>query len=104
MSDAKKLLILQLLEPSVFLTHNLLMNRDKEWWVHPINVKRETCGEFHLLFPDLKQDEQRFQSYFRMLPQTFYAILDLITVDLQKQETNYRKPVSPEERLALTLR
>ena len=80
------------------------MENNREWWIHPINVKRERCGEFHLLFNDLKEDEERFRSYFRMMPQTFYTILDLITEDLQKQETNYRKPVSPEERLALTLR
>ena len=68
-----------------------------------INVKRERRREFHRLFNDLKEDEQRFKSHFRMMPQTFYTILDLITEDLQKQQTNYQKPVSPEERLALTL-
>jgi len=33
-------------------------------WVHAINKKRETLGEFHRLVLELKQDPKRFHMYF----------------------------------------
>ncbi|CAH2010344.1 unnamed protein product [Acanthoscelides obtectus] len=47
---------------------------------------------------------ERFQSFYQMSSQCFYKILALVRVDLKKKSTNWREPVSPEERLLITLR
>lgn len=71
-------------------------------WIHDINLKRETYGEFYHLFPDLVADDVKFFKYFRMSLIKFNEIVQLL--NLQKQVTNYRKPIPPEERLAVTLK
>ena len=35
---------------------------------------------------------------------TFYIILEIIGPHLEKKVTNFKKPISPEERLVITLR
>jgi len=54
-------------------------------------------------FPPLLEQPRRFYDYFRMLPETFWYIMNDIRDDIQKQ-SNFRKCISPEERLAVTLR
>ena len=78
-----------------------MLGSKRKYPVHPINAKREEFGKYHLLQNELKDDAERFRSYFRMYPQTFSTILNLVRNDLQKE---HGKPISPEERLTLTLR
>ncbi|CAH2006973.1 unnamed protein product [Acanthoscelides obtectus] len=54
--------------------------------------------------PQLRLDEQRFYVYFRMTPGCFDEILNLVKDEIRKSDTNYREAISPEERLAITLR
>jgi len=73
-------------------------------WVHEINKHRETEGEFHTLFNKLQKHPDKFFEYCRMDENTFNLILDAIRERIQKLDTNFRKPISPEERLFLTIR
>ena len=73
-------------------------------WVRPVLACREQEGEFQSLIPDLRRDPEGHLRYFRMSSDCFDHILDLIKQDIQKQDTNMRRPISPEERLAVTLR
>ncbi|GFN91125.1 hypothetical protein PoB_001763100 [Plakobranchus ocellatus] len=57
---------MDLLETSPLSKQSLVLNGEKEYWVYPINAKRGAFGEFHHLILDLKEDESRFKSYFRM--------------------------------------
>lgn len=50
--------------------------KHKNTWVHKINVKRKTFGEFPHLFPDLLRDREKFIKYFRMSQEKFYKILE----------------------------
>lgn len=54
--------------------------------------------------PDLLKDEKRFYMYFRMTIKSFEEILNLIRDDITKQFTNWRRPIPPEERFAITIR
>lgn len=54
------------------------------------------------MFYDL-QDEY-FKNYFRVDRKQFEELLSLINEDITKQDTNFRKAVSPREKLAITLR
>ena len=76
--------------------------RRPRFWVHNINLKRQACGEFHHLFPDLLADEEKFFKYFRLSAGKFYELVQILP--LQKQDTNCRRAISPEERLAVTLK
>ena len=98
MSLVNKLYLLE----NTALKLNLLSNR--EIWVHPINLEREQYGEYHHLMPQLRRDPERFQKYFRMSPGTFDYVVQQVSPGIMKTTTNYRKPISPEERLAVTLR
>ena len=46
--------------------------------MHDINKKRKEEGEFHNLYPELRKDENRFYTYFRMNFESFDEILNLI--------------------------
>ena len=66
--------------------------------------KRLKLGEFHRLVQELRNDPRRFHVYFRMTKEEFDYVHDLIKKDIQKQSTQFRKPISIEERLAVCLR
>ena len=72
--------------------------------VHPINRAREVLGEYHHLFHQLKGDPHKFFQYMRMQKSTFDIILETIAPYLERQTTNFKKPISAEERLVITLR
>ncbi|KAF0744067.1 zinc finger MYM-type protein 1-like, partial [Aphis craccivora] len=69
---------------------------------HSASDDREKYGEFHTLFHQLLEQEEDFFSYMRMTKSTFYYILENIREKIQKQ-SNFRRCISPEERLMVTL-
>jgi hypothetical protein len=73
-------------------------------WVHPINIKGPEFGIFSHLYPDLLEDEEKFHGFFRINIEQFYRLSQLVAEDIRKQNTNYRRAISPEERLAICLR
>lgn len=73
-------------------------------WVHRINQDHRVYGEFHHLMPQLTEDKQRFQMYFRMNKKEFYSLLKKIGFNLEKRLTQLKESILPEERLALCLR
>ena len=79
-------------------------NKRERKWVHELNMKRREFGEFHHLMKQLRQDEMKFEEYFRMSSNQFEQLLSLIKDDIEKKEVNYRESISTEERLALCLR
>lgn len=72
-------------------------------WVHEINEKREDLGEFRLV-PELREDPKRFQMYFRMGLEEFDYLHQLIESDIKQKNTQFRRAVSTEQRLAVCLR
>lgn len=78
--------------------------RKREYWVHNIFRARLEEGEFHTLFKRLQDDERKFCQYYRMTPQKFNHLLDLLQAPLGKLDTKFRKSVSPCERLTVFLR
>uniref|UniRef100_A0A674BYN6 DDE Tnp4 domain-containing protein n=1 Tax=Salmo trutta TaxID=8032 RepID=A0A674BYN6_SALTR len=64
----------------------------RRWWlwVHPIK--------------ELLLDPARHHRYFRMSAEQIETLLSFVGPDLTKQTTNYRTPIEPKQRLAVTLR
>ncbi|KAL5246426.1 hypothetical protein ACI65C_013834 [Semiaphis heraclei] len=78
--------------------------KKKRIWVHEINKKRENYGEYHRLCRELESHEDRFYLYFRMSQDSFEELYQLILPRIEKITTNWRKPISARERLAICLR
>nr|XP_047141117.1 uncharacterized protein LOC124816125 [Hydra vulgaris] len=79
--------------------------KEKRFWVRKIYTERLQKGEFHLLVQDLRlHDQEYFFKYFRMSPTTYEELLSFVAPIIVKQRTTMRDPMSPSERLAVTLR
>ena len=98
MCDESLLLLLD----SSWLSRQRTRKRKRDW-VNDILCKRGRYGEFHHLYKDLHENETKHFAYFRMKRETFCYILAKVEDRLQKF-SNFRETISPEERLALTLR
>jgi len=91
------------------LTENNRKNRKikkvkRKVWVHAIYKDREVLGEFHHLYFQLREFPIKFYEYSRMQIETFDYILSGVQEKIQKLDTNFRKPISPTERLFVTIR
>jgi hypothetical protein len=80
------------------------VRRKRRWWIHPINQQRMHFGEFHHLVKELRFDEERFFTYFRMTPKAYDELINKIGPAINRKDTNYREAVSMQQRLAVTLR
>lgn len=63
-------------------------------------------GYFNLLIKGhLENDDERFRQFLRLNRSQFHFVLNLISEDLKTMSTTTHKtPISPEEKLAVTLR
>ena len=81
--------------------------RPRRFWVRPWLAadRRLLYGHFDKLMVELRlEDEHSFHNFLRMYPPLFDEILVRITPRIERQDTHYRKAISPGVRLALTLR
>lgn len=93
------------MEETVVATYILEQTyKNRRFWVHPINKKRDEKGIFINLFPQLINDPEKFHQYFRMSYGQFTDLHNLIKDDIKKQNTKFRTPVPSEQRLAVCLR
>jgi len=87
-----------------YTLQELEKKQKKKLWVHPLNQKRITHNVIFSLLCELRADESKFKNYTRVNIDTFDFILQQIQEEIRKQDTHFRKSISPEERLLLTLR
>lgn len=76
-------------------------------WVRPIlkENERATKGHVSLLKDLLKTDsEEKFHNFIRFTKAEFLQLLNLVGHLIKKQDSNFRKAITPELKLALTLR
>ena len=76
----------------------------REMWVHPLNVDRVSKGEFYRLYLGQRHFPDKFFQNYCMTTFEFDELLVKIAPRIMKQETNFRKAITPEEKLCLTLR
>ncbi|XP_057317786.1 uncharacterized protein LOC130662861 [Hydractinia symbiolongicarpus] len=70
-------------------------------WLHHRNER----GAYNAILNELKlTDFESYRSYLRMNTDTFQKLIDIVGPKIQKQRTMMRDPISPEEKLAVTLR
>ena len=79
--------------------------KKKRSWVRHINIDRLRKGEYHALIQEMRlADHESFCKYFRMTPSMFDSLLSMVGPAISQKRTNFRSPVLPGERLAVTLR
>ena len=76
----------------------------REMWVHPLNIDRVCKGEFYRLYLDQRYFPDKFFQNYRMNTFQFDELLAKIAPWIMKTDTNFRKAITPEEKLCLTLR
>lgn len=89
-------------EEELLLLASVLRKR-RRVWVHEINQKRRKLGDNKLCL-ELQSHGDRFFTYFRMKPETFEYLHNLLEPHIKKNNTNYREAITTKERLALCLR
>lgn len=80
----------------------LMEKKNKQFWISNYMKTREQFGEFHNLINQL--DDCKFKNYFRLTRAQFYELHELISADIQKQNTNFRQAIGTLERFAICLR
>ena len=74
-------------------------------WVRKWLARRPNLGQYARLVQELQQEDKRgFRNFLRFDYGVFQEILQRIEGRIKKQDTNYRKAISPGMKLAITLR
>lgn len=77
-------------------------------WAKQWLQRRDKLGLGVSLLPELRYECTEkpidFMRYLRIEPKTFDLLLEMIRVDIEKQDTAFRDSVSASDRLAITLR
>ncbi|XP_018370174.1 PREDICTED: putative nuclease HARBI1 [Trachymyrmex cornetzi] len=78
----------------------------RKYWVRPIftESRRLQQGASDNLIEEMESDDvEKYHEYFRMSPELFYKLLELVRPDIEKQCV-VRAPISAKIRLQITLR
>ncbi|KAF9406808.1 hypothetical protein HW555_012947, partial [Spodoptera exigua] len=78
--------------------------RKRRYWVHPLNTKRISSGQFHCLYATLREYPSKFIQFYRMSVESFDELLTIVKCFITKNDTKFRCAITPEERLTITLR
>ena len=95
--------VLLLLKKLLLLLNLEQVHPKRQYWVHPLNLKRESHGVFHQLVLELRQFESHHRKYLRMTVENFDHLLSLVSPRIKRQDTVMRKAIEPALKLAVTL-
>ena len=78
--------------------------RRRRYWVHPILKNRTTQGAWNTCMSEMREHfPDKHRQTFRMDTECFAEILTAIRDRITKKDTFFRKAISAEQRLAVTL-
>uniref|UniRef100_A0A8C6SNW2 DDE Tnp4 domain-containing protein n=1 Tax=Neogobius melanostomus TaxID=47308 RepID=A0A8C6SNW2_9GOBI len=89
---------------ALFLLLRLRRRQNLRLWIHPINQNRRQFGAYHHLVAELQLHPDKHFTYFRMSALQMEGLLSIIGPTIRREDTNYRKSMSPKQRLAVTIR
>ena len=87
----------------LFMMWRIYSANTRAFWVHPLFEEHRQKGEFYVLYPDLRHFAPKFFAMYRMNPQKFDRLLELVGPHFEKKWTKMRTPISPEQKLVVTL-
>lgn len=78
------------------------VTQKRRWWVRDVNLNRNELGFFTTCFKQMKlKDEEHFLKATRLSVTKFEFLLNVLKDRLVRHSR--RKPIAPEDRLAVTL-
>ncbi|KAJ8728512.1 hypothetical protein PYW07_006208 [Mythimna separata] len=80
-----------------------LQQRPRRYWIHPVWRNAEE-HRYYKIMETLYEYPDRFRTVYKMSLECYHIVLSKVREGLRKQVANWRKPISPEERLLITLR
>ena len=81
----------------VALERDLATARERRIWTRDWILRRP---EQNFLYQEIEaEDENKFKQAFRMTPDVFKKLLELIEDDIRKKDTTMRQSISPATRL-----
>ena len=82
-----------------------ISRKKRSTWVKPWIARRHIFGMHHALTQELRlEDPNSFRRLLRMDSTAFDHLVHLVTPLIERQNTNMRKCIAPDERLNITLR
>lgn len=88
-----------------FMLHLRKQRYRQRIWQRAWIGRRSSYGAYDTLMKELREeDQQSFINFLRLKPVMFDDLLQLVTPYIQRQDTQFRKAISPGMRLAVTLR
>ena len=98
-------LLLLLQYRNILLLCQNARKRKRRCWVRPLWQKRKEQGIFHNLVQEMQLfDHFMYFKYFRMTPAMFEKLLRFVAPEITKIKTNFREPLPPALKLAVSLR
>lgn len=77
----------------------------RRWWTRPWLLRRDDLGAYNTLMSELRvEDQDSFLNFLRMSPGVFDELVEKVTPYIKRENTTFRKAISPGMRLAITLR
>jgi hypothetical protein len=78
--------------------------RHRKHWIHPLNCKRLSMSQFHLLYGKLREHPDKFFNFYRMSVKSFDELISLVGDHLRRVGNRRGDGIGSEERLTITLR
>lgn len=75
----------------------------RRYWIHPSFQVLQNHGA-SLWANELKVHPTQFQNCYRMSPDTFSKLVEILAPYITKQDTYYRDAITPQEKVLITLR
>ncbi len=93
-------------DESIAVIYTILttMTETRNFWVHPMLENMQRYGSFWTLLAELDDHEDKFKQYLRLSREQFYEVLDKISPEISKEDTQLRDAIPAAERLAVCLR
>lgn len=87
-----------------YLQHKRHTAPKRRYWVHPVNLKRNSEGAWVTFMRQCRENyPEKYKEALRMNSGCFDEVLLHVRHAIEKQDTRFRKAISPEQRLCLTL-
>jgi len=85
------------------LRRRKIKNKKRKYWINPAFKQLAKYGA-NVYADELKLHPLQFKSCYRMSPDTFKQLLNLIEHSITKRDTNFREALSAGEKILITLR
>ena len=87
------------------LTKKKKKQKKRSVWVRPYLLRRSNQGYYENLMVELERENPNlYKNFMRLDAAMFHDLVDQLTPHIKKKKTNFRKPLDPGLKVAITLR